>query len=135
MIQIFLALNCMFKKSKIKENVLYLSINQDEEYVAFRQKLKLKSYFKQHGENECEFLFRQYVYWQLFVNDRESKVIYLRSEQDGCGVSHCEWKYCEETKKSKKLYRCKGCQLVTYCCKSHQKKHWKTIHSKQCLRH
>ena len=27
---------------------------------------------------------------------------------------------------------CKGCRLVRYCCRNHQKRHWKHIHSQQC---
>eukprot|EP01084_Bolivina_argentea_P259374 437630_1 len=32
-----------------------------------------------------------------------------------------------------KLYKCKGCRLVFYCCRNHQKKDWKYLHSQQCL--
>eukprot|EP01084_Bolivina_argentea_P018485 34415_1 len=134
MIQIFVALNSIFRKCKKKGNLLFFCINPAEEYVIFSKKLKSKLYSTTHCKNKCEMLFRMYVYWQLFVNDKITET-YLRSKHIGYGRTHCEWKYCKQTKKTKKLYRCKGCQLVTYCCKSHQKKHWKTIHSKQCLRH
>ena len=46
----------------------------------------------------------------------------------------CQWIECKNKKKRKRLWICKGCKLVTYCCKSHQKKDWKFIHSTQCLK-
>merc|ERR1712129_293494 len=27
---------------------------------------------------------------------------------------------------------CEGCKLIKYCCRKHQKNHWKLIHSQQC---
>ena len=35
-------------------------------------------------------------------------------------------------KKTRKMYRCERCLLVKYCCRNHQKKHWKFIHRQQC---
>ena len=31
-------------------------------------------------------------------------------------------------------YICKGCKLMRYCCRRHQKAHWKRIHSQQCYK-
>ena len=42
-----------------------------------------------------------------------------------CGEWHC-------FRDSK--YICKGCRLIRYCCRKHQKIHWKQIHSQQCYR-
>ena len=45
----------------------------------------------------------------------------------------CGWKYCNKTKKDKKLRKCKGtCGKMFYCCKYHQKKDWKDNHREMC---
>eukprot|EP01084_Bolivina_argentea_P051834 95311_1 len=46
----------------------------------------------------------------------------------------CGWPLCTKQLhefESKNI--CKGCHLIRYCGKNHQKKHWKYIHSQQCL--
>eukprot|EP01084_Bolivina_argentea_P042549 78452_1 len=56
-------------------------------------------------------------------------------------VKKCGWNKCNKESntqsleiKSHKMYICKGCKLIYYCCRKHQKKDWKMIHSQQCLK-
>eukprot|EP01083_Nonionella_stella_P096764 272087_1 len=45
----------------------------------------------------------------------------------------CGWPMCYQTASSfDQKNKCKGCRLIQYCCRNHQKKHWKLIHSQQC---
>jgi len=34
----------------------------------------------------------------------------------------------------KQLQRCSKCGIARYCCKEHQREHWKTTHKKHCKR-
>eukprot|EP01084_Bolivina_argentea_P116156 206434_1 len=43
----------------------------------------------------------------------------------------CGWPLCKRENFVKRNI-CKGCKLIQYCCRNHQKKHWKYIHSQQC---
>lgn len=45
----------------------------------------------------------------------------------------CGWPLCSKLhSKWTPLKICSGCRMVRYCCKNHQKKHWKFVHSQQC---
>ena len=48
-------------------------------------------------------------------------------------IKKCMWPLCRN-RKYRNRYRCSRCQIVRYCCKNHQKKHWKFIHRQQCER-
>eukprot|EP01084_Bolivina_argentea_P271091 461145_1 len=48
-------------------------------------------------------------------------------------MKYCAWIHCNADANSSKLYICKGCKLVFYCNRNHQKKHWKLVHGKQCM--
>lgn len=48
--------------------------------------------------------------------------------------SECAWIKCEKGRANvDKMYQCKGCRMVNYCCRNHQKKDWALIHSNECL--
>eukprot|EP01084_Bolivina_argentea_P216022 366938_1 len=45
----------------------------------------------------------------------------------------CGWVLCNKKQNAfGAKNKCKGCMMVQYCCRRHQKKHWKYIHSQQC---
>ena len=49
----------------------------------------------------------------------------------------CGWPCCKLNRGKTRdfiLYKCKGCGLLKYCSKRHQKFHWKWIHRQQCRR-
>lgn len=50
----------------------------------------------------------------------------------GPSMTTCALPSCTKTKHDNVMYKCKRCRLVRYCCRRHQKKDWKLIHSQQC---
>lgn len=53
--------------------------------------------------------------------------------------TECGWPPCalftpqrEKREDIKLSFKCGGCKLIRYCCRRHQKNHWKFIHSQQC---
>ena len=63
---------------------------------------------------------------------RALSLCFKRHVKNSCGWAPCAMIRDTEDTSSLKMYRCKGCRLIKYCCRSHQKKHWKFIHSQQC---
>eukprot|EP01084_Bolivina_argentea_P134560 237332_1 len=48
----------------------------------------------------------------------------------------CSWVLCQNSLRMiGKLSKCKRCKMVEYCCRNHQKKHWKYIHRQQCKKY
>ena len=67
--------------------------------------------------------FRQHVRFEQF-------------SRNICGWPPCSEKMEDEGYRCKRrVWKCKRCQLIKYCCRNHQKKHWKLIHSQQCRKY
>eukprot|EP01084_Bolivina_argentea_P230392 388631_1 len=78
-------------------------------------------------------------YYKLFKTDNlpwttEQIVCALNRSNESIHVDiTCAWLLCKKSLHNiSKLYKCKRCRMVEYCCRNHQKKHWKYIHSQQC---
>ena len=59
----------------------------------------------------------------------------LKLRKKGYG-ERCGWPLCTKRKDVDSFAArsiCKGCRLIRYCCRSHQKRHWKYMHRQQCL--
>lgn len=52
------------------------------------------------------------------------------AKKGGCKCSTCKKNKVEDD--GQKFYICNGCKLIYYCCRDHQKRDWKLIHSEQC---
>eukprot|EP01084_Bolivina_argentea_P145382 254825_1 len=78
-----------------------------------------------------------YQLHKLFAGDesyREGEKTLTKSDLErkvATPKSFCGWKFCAKTER--KLYKCKKCRLVNYCCRNHQKKDWKHVHAQQCI--
>ena len=59
----------------------------------------------------------------------------LKDMENSCGWEPCNRRHTEMEFETKKMYICKRCRLIKYCCRRHQKKHWKFIHSQQCKKY
>ena len=59
-----------------------------------------------------------------------------RMRERECGWLPCAFFNAQKRKRKdmKPALTCKGCKLIRYCCRNHQKKHWKFIHRQQCIK-
>eukprot|EP01084_Bolivina_argentea_P253565 425983_1 len=94
------------------------------EYAAARKMLKYAYNLCHIAENEGLIVFPSFVttkYYKLRkrISDRTKKLY--------C-CSHCK------RQQGVNLKACTGCMIAVYCNKSHQKRHWKIIHRKECSR-
>eukprot|EP00483_Globobulimina_turgida_P004386 UN04395 len=81
--------------------------------------------FKHHLRTMA--LVDAYGHYQDILND------FCNTESKCCAYFKCK-RYQQNKQKQKRLKICKGCKLMYYCCRKHQKRDWELVHSQQCLR-
>lgn len=65
------------------------------------------------------------------------EIVRDQSEKDKRYENKCGWPPCSiyvpnDDIHQIRTWKCSRCRLIRYCCKNHQKKHWKFIHRQQC---
>ena len=89
----------------------------------------IPSYMYPHGAKQTVQRYLPVLYGQFGDDDKDVKGI-----ERVISLSDFETKYCENCKQKKqKLMVCSRCNLVWYCGKDCQVKHWKSTHKQQCV--
>ena len=80
----------------------------------------------------CHNVQRSLKSVETTLSDAFTKTYHSKMDTLRCAL-RCAWIKCGKIRsKSQKLYICKGCKLLAYCSRSHQKKHWNCCHTLQC---
>eukprot|EP01084_Bolivina_argentea_P274409 467723_1 len=127
-VQIELVLSCVLYQNCLKyaSKIDYNSAITMKEYFV----TTFRKYFKDNSNKS----YRQYL---RAMNGSNLCGIskFIKYQQNEEVIVKCGWPLCNKQRKEFEIRnKCKGCELLKYCCKSHQKKHWKFIHRQQCLR-
>eukprot|EP01084_Bolivina_argentea_P268499 456067_1 len=128
-------------QNNAEANLMEINLQYFGFFIAYINKYNLSEYYLSELAKEC-----------FSNNEHEMKVlIFLKAKEFLQNISmdikfsepndiipkiplKCQWITCNKKEDQNKLYRCKGCKLIVYCCRNHQKKHWNSFHSRQCLR-
>ena len=118
---------------KICASILYFTIRKclkqfDDLTVRFDALFKSQSFRNVLGNASAILAVRQFRKW----------VLAPRRDLTLCG-----WPWCSQATLAfnraldgmTTCKKCKGCRLIRYCSRKHQKKHWILIHSQQCKRY
>eukprot|EP01084_Bolivina_argentea_P184125 317629_1 len=85
--------------------------------------------------NDDKFKQCENEYWEIMDKLWEDAnnaidMVFLKSSNNS---KRCSLFSCDKNGSMCKLQKCSRCKLTFYCCRNHQKKHWKLIHSEQCF--
>eukprot|EP01084_Bolivina_argentea_P212694 361495_1 len=119
----------------IKNMQLNAYMNDDNGVLNyFENRLKVEmlkvSIVKRKTVNKCKQAYFETWYAKIHPKNK-LPIDHSLIRGHSFSVSQCAWVMCGKVRR--KLYKCKACRLVYYCCRNHQKKHWKLIHSNQCM--
>eukprot|EP01084_Bolivina_argentea_P118617 210422_1 len=88
--------------------------------------------------------YKRFYYKKLIEftewSDRHKQIV--TSKEKRVLMQWCDYSKCNQllknlgcnSCKANSVYLCKGCKLVAYCGRNHQKKDWKILHQHQCLK-
>ena len=121
----------LYYRSKLDLTSVHEDPETDETVV--RALDGMMDFMRNEGSRGRQTLFRSILQNKPFRN---------RLQGERAMHSVCGWPPCEEEMVKNADYRCmprvwtcKRCRLIKYCCRNHQKKHWKFIHSQQCRKY
>ena len=69
--------------------------------------------------------------WSEYSNQNEQRKRWI-AQRMRCEKSYWKAKNALTAVGPKKMFKCVGCSMTLYCCRSHQKKSWRSTHAVAC---